>query len=79
MKTYAKGFTLIELIGVLFVILIFVILVVNVSNGFTNNNSISFGFNGMVETRCVDGFKVMIGQRGYVEQLKDEKGNGVKC
>jgi hypothetical protein len=45
-------------------------------NGFEN---ISMGVNGMTESRCIDGYKFIIGQNGFARQIMDELGHGVRC
>lgn len=75
-----KGFTLIELMIVLVMIFIGALIFAMVIGGVTNkNSSISFGATGIVETRCVDGVKVMIGPRGWVQQIVDDQGRAIKC
>lgn len=72
------GFTLGEL-------LVFgVVLVILVAGGRAlyvgwSTSAVDFGVNGVVETRCVNGFKVLVGQSGSVQQLLDEKGGGIPC
>jgi len=45
-------------------------------NGFSN---ISVGVNGMTESRCIDGYKFIIGQDGQTRQIMDSVGHGVQC
>jgi prepilin-type N-terminal cleavage/methylation domain-containing protein len=79
MKTN-RGFTLIELM--ICVVIVMIISTVGFNfyigsqNGFSN---ISVGVNGMTESRCIDGFKFTIDQRGFTRQIMDELGHGVKC
>lgn len=42
-------------------------------------SNITFGINGMTETRCINGFKFIVGERGHVQQMLNENGGGVKC
>ena len=79
MKTQ-RGFTLIEL----FITIVIVMIVgtigfnfyIGSQNGFRN---ISVGVNGMTESRCIDGYKFTIDQRGFTRQIMDSVGHGVKC
>lgn len=69
------GFTLINLmIGIVFVTAIVFMLM----GGFSNSN-ISIGMNGLLESRCIDGYRVIVDQEGRPRQLLDELGKGVKC
>ena len=79
MKTQ-RGFTLIEL----FITIVIVMIVgtigfnfyIGSQNGFSN---ISVGVNGMTESRCIDGYKFTIDQRGFTRQIMDSVGHGVQC
>lgn len=72
-----KGFTVIELIIAVFgVAIISLIVFLSVSSG---SNNVSFGINGITETRCIGGFKFVIGDRGRAEQILDSNGKGISC
>ena len=45
----------------------------------SGNSSISFGVNGMTESRCIEGYKFIINQDGHTKQILDEFGKGVRC
>jgi prepilin-type N-terminal cleavage/methylation domain-containing protein len=70
------GFTLIELLVVVAIlgIVVFSFIQMNFSD-----NEVSWGFNGAVETRCVNGYVHSVGQRGFTQQTLDENGHGIKC
>lgn len=69
------GFTLINLmVGIVFVMAIVFMLM----GGFSNSN-ISIGMNGLLESRCIDGYRIIVDQEGRPRQLLDELGKGVKC
>ena len=72
-----RGFTLIEL---MFAIVMFTI-VLMVGFGFLNTETknLSIGYNGVTETRCIDGYKFIIGERGRPTQMLDHHGNGISC
>jgi prepilin-type N-terminal cleavage/methylation domain-containing protein len=74
-----KGFTLIELMIVLVFIFIGAVIFANLFGSMSNQSTISFGATGIVETRCVDGVKVLIGPRGWVQQIVDQEGKAIKC
>ncbi len=74
-----RGFTLIELMTVIVIGLIALTVIVN-AVGFANGNgSVSFGVNGMTESRCIEGYKFIVGQEGQARQILDEFGKGVRC
>ena len=74
-----RGFTLIELmIGIVF-FGILITIAMNFLGAASGNNSISFGINGMTESRCIEGYKFVIGEHGQPRQILDEFGKGVKC
>lgn len=74
---HQRGLTLTELAIAVFIASIVVLVVIgSISN---NQSSTSFGFNGVAETRCVDGYKFIIGRDGGARQFMDESGRGVRC
>ena len=74
-----RGFTLIEMMVAVVFILCVGMFVINAVNGFNNAGSISFGINGMTESRCIEGYKFIVGQEGQARQILDEFGKGVRC
>lgn len=72
-----KDFTLIEwmivicIVGVLFSALI--------PAFFIDKTNISYGINGFIENRCVNGFSFIIDQKGRATQILDSFGKGVSC
>lgn len=75
-----KGFTLIELMVAIVILLCFVMVIVGAGVGASNSNSnISIGINGMMETRCVEGYKFIVDQNGNTRQILDEFGKGARC
>ena len=75
-----RGFTLIELM-VFFVIGTTVLMIAAPALfGFsTGNSSITYGAMGMTESRCIEGYKFVMDQRGNSRQILDEFGKGVRC
>ena len=79
MKTN-RGFTLIELLTVIVIVMILGAVGFNFYIGSKNGFSyISVGVNGMTESRCIDGYKFTIDQRGFTRQIMDSVGHGVQC
>lgn len=74
-----NGFTLIELIIVVAVIAIIAAIVIPLFTDVTSDRTLSIGYNGAVETRCVDGYKFIIGADGSAKQVMSEFGEGVRC
>ncbi len=74
-----RGFTLVELIiavAIIMVVAQFVMVGIGAMNG---NNNVSFGINGMTEMRCIDGYKFTVDQDGRARQILDEFGKGARC
>jgi prepilin-type N-terminal cleavage/methylation domain-containing protein len=69
-----KGFTLTELI-----VTIAIICTIGVAITTTTDNNVSFGVNGMVETRCINGLQFIVGENGRSTQVMDTNGHGVSC
>jgi len=75
-----RGFTLIELMICLAFLGIIAAIVLPVIFGTSQGTSnISFGWNGMTESRCIEGYKFVIGEQGQPRQILDECGKGVRC
>ena len=74
-----RGFTLIEMMIAVVFIMCIGMFVINAVNGFNNAGSITFGINGMTESRCIEGYKFIVGQEGQARQILDEFGKGVRC
>lgn len=75
-----RGFTLIELMVVIAIIVILAMVAVPAIVGAKSGNSnISVGINGITESRCIEGYKFIIGDHGRPQQILDEFGKGVRC
>jgi prepilin-type N-terminal cleavage/methylation domain-containing protein len=74
-----KGFTLIELMITVAIVLIVVMVALGYAAGPTKGKTVSFGVNGLTESRCIEGYKFVVGERGQARQLIDDAGKGVRC
>lgn len=74
-----KGFTLVEAIVVIFIVLIIAGIFFPIIKYGVSGHSFSNGLNGIVETRCIEGYKFIISSRGVSTQLMDSQGRGVQC
>ena len=78
-----RGFTLIEMMIVVVMIGIIATIVMGVvgagTSAMSGNSNITWGVNGMTESRCIEGYKFIINQDGHTRQILDEMGKGVKC
>lgn len=73
-----KGITLIEMLIVVSILASFVI-VIAIASGVNPKTGVSIGWNGRVETRCISGYKFVVGGNGTPAQVLDNTGKGVMC
>lgn len=73
-----QGITMVEVMIVIFFLMIFASLA---SRGFgaLDDGNVTFSVNGMVETKCIEGYKFIIDQQGTARQILDEFGKGARC
>lgn len=75
-----RGITLIETMVILCIVLILAAIAFPAFMGKpVSKGNISFGINGMTESRCIEGYKFVVGEQGQARQLLDEFGKGVRC
>ena len=75
-----RGFTLIESMIVIAIVAIVAAMGFNFYTGSQSGfSNVSMGINGMAESRCIDGYKFIIGQRGFPQQVIGANGGGVQC
>ena len=72
-----RGLTLIELLFMFFMLTVILLIGFGYLN--TETKNLSIGYNGVTETRCIDGYKFIIGERGRPTQMVDHHGNGIVC
>jgi competence protein ComGC len=75
-----RGMTLIEIM----VLIVIATIIILIGVGFLNQSnmglqSYSYGANGLIEVRCMDNLKFIVGENGHVTQMLDNQGHGVKC
>ncbi len=74
-----RGFTLIELmVGIVF-FAILILIAAPILFGSGTNSNVRWGVNGMTESRCIEGYKFVMDQKGNARQILDEFGKGVRC
>lgn len=71
-----KGFTIIEFLIAVAVIGIVLALLYGAAH---SPSRVTFGPNGFVETRCIDGLKYVVGEGGQARQVIGANGAGVGC
>lgn len=73
------GFTLIELMIVVAIIAILAGIIKGAAKPGTQTADLTWGINGVTESRCIDGYRFIVGQDGGARQIMDEMGRGVRC
>lgn len=73
-----NGFTLIELMIVVAIIGILTALIFPWIGSSDSNVSHSWR-TGSVESRCIEGYKFLVGQRSSPAQILDAQGHGIPC
>ena len=76
-----RGFTLIEImVAIVFVAILIMIAIPAVTgSNALSDGKVTWGINGATESRCIEGYKFVIGQDGNARQILDELGKGVRC
>lgn len=74
-----RGFTLIEMMTVVVMVLIVISIIARVMGGVPGDSKVSWGVNGMTESRCIEGYKFIVSQDGSARQILDEFGKGARC
>jgi type II secretory pathway pseudopilin PulG len=75
-----RGVTLIEMMVLFVIISVIGLIAAPVLIGVPDRNSaVSWGINGMTESRCIEGYKFIVSQDGNARQILDEFGKGARC
>jgi prepilin-type N-terminal cleavage/methylation domain-containing protein len=75
-----RGFTLIEImVAIVFVTILIMIAIPAIVGAPMSNGNVSWGVNGMTESRCIEGYRFVLDQKGNARQILDEFGKGVRC
>lgn len=72
-------FTMIEIMICIGIVAILGTVGFNVYHGVRGDSTVNYGINGMTESRCIDGYKFIVGERGFVQQVIGANGGGVQC
>ena len=72
-------FTMIEIMICVAIVAILGIAGFGWYNSLKGSGNITYGYNGATESRCIDGYKFIVGQRGFVQQVIGANGGGVQC
>ncbi len=74
-----RGFTLIEMMIAVVIGLTVLLMIAGAVGSTSGNSNISYGINGMTESRCIEGYKFILDSKGNTRQILDEFGKGVRC
>lgn len=75
-----RGITLIEMMVLFIILTVIGLIAAPVIMGVpVSGNNVSWGVNGMTESRCIENYKFIVSQDGNTRQILDEFGKGVRC
>ena len=71
-----RGLTFLEFMLVLAIV---AIVISTLLPYFYTTGKVSYGIFGVVEERCLGGFRFVVGWQGKTSQIMDAKGHGIPC
>lgn len=74
-----QGMTLIEIMVLVVIGATVILIAMPLLFGTSGNSNVSIGINGVTESRCIEGYKFVMDQKGNARQILDEFGKGVRC
>ena len=74
-----RGISLIEVLVIAAIIAILATVAIPAIVGHDATSNITFGINGTTESRCIEGYKFVVDNKGNARQILDEFGKGVRC
>jgi competence protein ComGC len=74
-----RGLTLIEVMVLIVIAATAILIGVRAISVQMGPQAYSYGANGLIEVRCMDNMKFIVGENGHVTQMLDNEGHGIKC
>lgn len=75
----SRGFTLVELMIALAIAVMAGMMMWVAVNSTNEGSNLSWGINGVSETRCMNGYLFVVGPDGSMRQVMDQLGRGARC
>lgn len=75
----SRRISLIQLLVFAIIGVVFFTIIGSIATGQASGGNITYGINGIMESRCVEGYRFVVDQNGNSRQILDEFGKGVRC